>query len=253
MIYEIWQDTSGEIWQDTSVMSDEIQQTFTCEICIEPSMLSQKFSHGANCVHNICFMCIGSHIQSKIDDNICTIKCPKLDCGKILTPMECRQMIPSSLFVKWSDCLCLSTVSTYTSCYCPYRDCSELIINECDMPTTKCACPACKRLVCYACRAPWHAGFRCSEASQVKDENDVQFGILLEEMKWKRCPKCGHAIERIQGCRSVTCRCRTNFCYVCGSRDCQHIHQDIVFTVIFIILMTVISIFNIVWVGIDRN
>ncbi|KAG6437026.1 hypothetical protein SASPL_101933 [Salvia splendens] len=163
MIYEIWQDTSGEIWQDTSVMSDEIQQTFTCEICIEPSMLSQKFSHGANCVHNICFM-----------------------------------MIPSSLFVKWSDCLCLSTVSTYTSCYCPYRDCSELIINECDMPTTKCACPACKRLVCYACRAPWHAGFRCSEASQVKDENDVQFGILLEEMKWKRCPKCGHAIERIQ-------------------------------------------------------
>ncbi|KAG6433713.1 hypothetical protein SASPL_105328 [Salvia splendens] len=66
--------------------------------------------------------------------------------------MECRPMIPSSLFIKWSDCLCLSTVSTYTSCYFPYRDCSELFINECDVATTKCACPTCKRLVCYACR-----------------------------------------------------------------------------------------------------
>ncbi|KAG6430040.1 hypothetical protein SASPL_108099 [Salvia splendens] len=99
--------------------------------------------------------------------------------------MECRPMIPSSLFVKWSDYLCRSSVSTYTSRYFPYRDCSELILNECNVATTKCACPACKRLVCYACRVPWHAGFRCSEASQVMDENDVHFGVCLSRCSGK--------------------------------------------------------------------
>lgn len=57
---EIWHDASDEIQQNTSHdasdMTDEIQQTSTCEICIEPSMLSEKFGHDANCVHNICFM-----------------------------------------------------------------------------------------------------------------------------------------------------------------------------------------------------
>ncbi|KAG6425950.1 hypothetical protein SASPL_110161 [Salvia splendens] len=53
MSNKIQQDTSD----NTSIMSDETHQTFTCEICIEPAMLSQKFGHGANCDHNICFMC----------------------------------------------------------------------------------------------------------------------------------------------------------------------------------------------------
>ena len=41
---------------DTSKMSNEIQQKFTCEICIEPAMLSQKFGHDTDSVHNICFI-----------------------------------------------------------------------------------------------------------------------------------------------------------------------------------------------------
>ncbi|KAL1551496.1 RBR-type E3 ubiquitin transferase [Salvia divinorum] len=239
---------SDEIWQDTS---DEIQQNFTCEICIEPATLSQKFGHDANCVHNICFMCIASHIQSKIDDNICTINCPELDCEKTLIPMECRPMIPSSLFVKWSDCLCRSYVSTYKSCYCPYRDCSEPILNECNVATEKYACPACKRLVCYACRAPWHAGFRCSKASRETDENDVRFGRLLVRMQWSRCPKCGQAIERVAGCQFVKCRCRTSFCYLCGSQDCQHTRRNIVIIVMNIII-TIFFMF-IFLVGVEGN
>ncbi|KAL1562139.1 RBR-type E3 ubiquitin transferase [Salvia divinorum] len=165
---------------DTSMMSDEIQLNFTCEICIEPATLSQRFGHDTNSVHNICFMCIGSYIKLKIYENISIIKCPQLDCGKTLTPLECWPIIPSALFVKWSDGLCRSNVSAYTSCSCPYRHCSQLIINECSKATTKCACPR------------WHAGFRCGESSHERD------------VKWTRCPTCGQSIERIGGCRFVT-------------------------------------------------
>ncbi|KAL1562141.1 RBR-type E3 ubiquitin transferase [Salvia divinorum] len=191
---------------DTSKMSDEIQQNFTCEICIEPTRLSQKFGHDNDSVHNICFMCIGSHIKSKIDENITSINCPQLDCGKTLTPLECQPIIPSSLFVKWSDGLCRSYVSVRKGCSCPYRNCSELIINECNKPTTKCACPRCKRLICYKCRVPWHAGFRCGERPQERDADQVRFDRLVKKKKWTRCPTCGQSIERVGGCRFVVCR-----------------------------------------------
>ncbi|XP_057786336.1 E3 ubiquitin-protein ligase RSL1-like [Salvia miltiorrhiza] len=186
-------------------------ETFTCEICVEKRSLSHQFRHTNNCVHNICFMCIAGHIEAKLDENITTIHCPELNCGKILIPLECQPIIPPSLFVKWCDCLCRWCASAYSSCYCPYRDCSELILNECNEATTKCACPRCKRLICYACNVPWHAGFWCSETSQQRDANDVLFGALIERMKWRRCPKCGTPIELISGCVNVKCRCGTYF------------------------------------------
>ncbi|XP_047949416.1 E3 ubiquitin-protein ligase RSL1-like [Salvia hispanica] len=165
-------------------------------------------------------MCIGRYIKSKIDENISSIKCPKLDCGKSLTPLECRPIIPSALFVKWSDALCRSYVSAYASCSCPYQNCSELILNECNEETTKCACPRCKRLICYKCRVPWHAGFKCGERSQERDVNDARFDLLVKKLKWTRCPRCGQSIERVGGCRFVECRCHTIYCHQCGSERC---------------------------------
>ncbi|KAG9311551.1 hypothetical protein JVU11DRAFT_7756 [Chiua virens] len=35
---------------------------------------------------------------------------------------------------------------------------------------------------------------------------------------WARCPGCSHMIELHAGCFHVTCRCRTEFCYLCGAR-----------------------------------
>lgn len=129
-----------------------------------------------------------------------------MDCGKTLNPLDCRLMIPPTLFVKWCNCLCRSFVSTRKSSYCPNPNCSELILDECEGTTKKCTCPRCKRLFCFACRVPWHSGFWCRESSQQRDANDVRFGLLLERMEWSRCPNCGQSIERIDGCLSILCR-----------------------------------------------
>lgn len=115
-------------------------------------------------------------------------------------------MIPSTIFLKWCDCLCRSSVSTSKSSYCPNPYCSELILDECGETTKKSTCPRCKRLFCFDCRVPWHAGFWCTERSQRRDANDVRFGLLLERMKWTRCPYCGQSVERTEGCRNVRCR-----------------------------------------------
>ncbi|KAG6430039.1 hypothetical protein SASPL_108098 [Salvia splendens] len=191
MSNEIQQDTSGntsarsdEIWH---AASDDIQQTFTCEICIEPAMLSEKFGHDANCVHNICFMC-----------NVATTKCVCPACKRLVC-YACRA--PWHAWFRCSEASqvmdendILFNVGQSFAMHVVHKlvdMCKRIPLLDlcCELATTKCACPACKRLVCYACRVSWHVGFRYSEASQVMDENDVQFGLLLEEMEWKRCPK----------------------------------------------------------------
>ncbi|KAL0413851.1 UNVERIFIED_CONTAM: hypothetical protein Sradi_1586800, partial [Sesamum radiatum] len=188
--------------------SSEIQASaFTCVICLEPKPSCQKFEHpNNNFVHEFCMSCVTRHIQAKLEENISTINCPELTCDQILDPFDCQAMISPRLFTQWGDCLCRSVVSGTEKCYCPYTDCSEMVLNECNETVKRCLCPGCKRLFCYACRVPWHAGYWCSESHKTRDSSERRFGFLLERMKWTRCPGCGQPVERIAGCRDVMCR-----------------------------------------------
>ncbi|KAK1379360.1 IBR domain, Zinc finger, RING/FYVE/PHD-type, E3 ubiquitin ligase RBR family [Heracleum sosnowskyi] len=191
-------------------------EAFTCEICIEPMSSAKKFRVNDNCMHPFCNDCFAKYIQGKVEDSVAIIKCPALDCELLLDPLLCRTIISVELFTKWCDCLCDSSLLLYERCYCPYQDCSALIINECGGSVSKTKCLNCKRLFCYTCEVPWHAGYWCSESQQRRDASDVSFGELVEKFKWTRCPHCGQAVERRDGCRMVTCRCRTIFCHKCG-------------------------------------
>ncbi|KAH9939856.1 hypothetical protein B0H21DRAFT_794932 [Amylocystis lapponica] len=47
------------------------------------------------------------------------------------------------------------------------------------------------------------------------DRQDQVVLALGEQSGWARCPGCGQLIELNLGCFHMTCRCRTEFCYVC--------------------------------------
>ncbi|KAK1352215.1 putative E3 ubiquitin-protein ligase RNF217 [Heracleum sosnowskyi] len=145
------------------------------------------------------------------------ILCPALNCDNYLDPLSCRPFISSQVFDKWCDLLCESAVLEIDRCYCPYGDCSVLILNECGGRLKKSKCPKCNKLFCFSCHATWHAGYRCEEARELRDTNDIAFGVLAENKKWQRCPICHHCIERKYGCKIVRCRCGTSFCYKCGN------------------------------------
>lgn len=38
-----------------------------------------------------------------------------------------------------------------------------------------------------------------------------------EKSGWRRCYKCRTLVELSQGCTHMTCRCRAQFCYICGA------------------------------------
>ncbi|KAG5526706.1 hypothetical protein RHGRI_032835 [Rhododendron griersonianum] len=155
---------------------------FTCEICIEPTLPpTKKFTNNNLCAHPFCTDCITKYAQVKIeDDRAAEIKCPGLNCDNLIDPISCRALIPPVLFDKWCDLLCERALLGFDRCYCPNRVCSAAVVNECGGTVRRAACPNCKRLFCFSCKAAWHAGYRCEESGQLRDRNDVAFGVLAE-------------------------------------------------------------------------
>ncbi|XWS35318.1 hypothetical protein CRYUN_Cryun21dG0115600 [Craigia yunnanensis] len=196
---------------NTQQKPEEPDSDFTCEICIEPFSADNKFKNSSMCKHSFCSDCIAKYIEAKVVEfNIANINCPALDCKFLLDPLSCRPILSNQLFDKWCELLCHATVLEYYEhgrrCYCPYRDCSALVLNECNDKVTKSTCPNCKNNFCFQCKSSWHAGYQCSEMRTYRDRNDILLGKLIEEKKWTRCPTCGHAVERNGGCIMIHCR-----------------------------------------------
>ncbi|KAL7284060.1 hypothetical protein ACG7TL_001337 [Trametes sanguinea] len=40
---------------------------------------------------------------------------------------------------------------------------------------------------------------------------------LIKAENWRRCPNCSFIVELTHGCNHITCRCKTEFCFKCGS------------------------------------
>ncbi|KAE9447287.1 hypothetical protein C3L33_20791, partial [Rhododendron williamsianum] len=178
---------------------------FTCEICIEPmSSNKKKFQNNNLCVHPFCKECIAKYVRFKIEDErVAGIKCPGSNCDKLLDPLCCRALIPPGAFDRWCDLLCERALLGLDRCYCPNRDCSAVVVNECGGIVKKSMCPNCKEWFCFKCRVTWHAGYLCEE---LRDWSDVAFADFVARKKWMRCPNCRHCVERVHGCSIIKCR-----------------------------------------------
>ncbi|GKV36225.1 hypothetical protein SLEP1_g44377 [Rubroshorea leprosula] len=202
-----FQEAEAEAKAEPEPQELELNSEFTCEICVEPVQSTKKFSNNTLCRHPFCIDCIAKYIEARVEDGApANIKCPALNCNHPLDPLFCRSVIPRKLFNQWCDRLCDTAILEVDKCYCPNNNCSMLVLNECGGTVKKVSCPNCKMTFCFQCKVPWHAGYWCSESGQSRDRNDVLLGMLVELNHWTRCYKCGHAIEKIQGCTEVHCR-----------------------------------------------
>ncbi|XP_075516791.1 E3 ubiquitin-protein ligase RSL1-like isoform X1 [Primulina tabacum] len=193
-----------------------------CEICLENKESWQMFEND-KCLHSFCYECTSNHVISKIRENLKIIPCPALYCKTILNFEACQMMVPDDILVKWHELLCLSLIPDSQKLYCPFLDCSALLVNDSGAVLKKIECVSCKRSFCAECHVPWHSEFTCKEFQKLyarkgrgKDEKIVK--KLAEKKNWMKCPKCKMYIEKAEGCAHMTCRCEHEFCYRCGSK-----------------------------------
>ncbi|KAL0333654.1 UNVERIFIED_CONTAM: hypothetical protein Sangu_1521600 [Sesamum angustifolium] len=189
-----------------------------CEICADEKPTNDLL-RVLGCTHSYCSECMGKYVASKLQENITAITCPVSGCNGFLEPQHCRSILPKQVFDRWGDALCEAVILASEKFYCPYKDCSALLIddqcveNEVIMQSE---CPDCNRLFCVQCKVPWHSGMACSDFQKLKEDErsneDIMLMNLAKSRKWMRCPKCKFYVERSSGCLFMRCSVLAYYC-----------------------------------------
>ncbi|KAL3830078.1 hypothetical protein ACJIZ3_018880 [Penstemon smallii] len=204
----------------------------SCEICADEKPRSAMFRI-LGCNHYYCCECMSKYVASKLQENISQITCPDPKCNGYLEPYHCHSILPKQVFDRWGDALCEAVILASEKFYCPFKDCSALLIddrsgggnddnnNNNNQIIVQSECPDCNRLFCVQCKVPWHTGIKCEEFQKLKKDErsneDIMLMKLAKSKKWQRCLKCGYFVEKSEGCLFMKCRCGYCFCYNCGA------------------------------------
>ncbi|KAK7053521.1 RBR-type E3 ubiquitin transferase [Favolaschia claudopus] len=175
-------------------------------------ILRAMTSFKAACEHFYCRPCLSNLATTCIgDESLYPLRC----CSQNL-PIDGTRGVYAYLEVRLRISF-TKKAQEYTTVfknrlYCPRPTCSTFlgsIENHLENP----ACPRCATEVCIRCKQIAHFGDACGENVAIE-----QVKALAREQHWQTCPGCGQIIDLQQGCFHMTCRCRTEFCYVCAAR-----------------------------------
>ncbi|KAF9616150.1 hypothetical protein IFM89_028616 [Coptis chinensis] len=205
---------------DGSVGESSSNTKWFCEICMEGKLKEEMFEKN-KCSHFFCSDCISKHIATKIHENINTIQCPELNCKIVFEPENCRSFIPDEVFDRWTNALCESYfILESQKFYCPFKDCSALLVDDGGEVVRESECPICRRLFCAQCMIPWHSDISCEDYQNLdvneRGRDDRMVIELAKKKNWRRCPSCKFLVEKTDGCLHINCRCGFQFCYGCG-------------------------------------
>ncbi|TLD22360.1 hypothetical protein PspLS_07948 [Pyricularia sp. CBS 133598] len=100
--------------------------------------------------------------------------------------------------------------------FCPNAACGEFIRPRAKIDPKHpfdVTCKHCRFRVCVMCKRDAHPLGQDCPADFELDEV-LKMG---EKSGWRRCYKCRTLVELSQGCTHMTCRCKAQFCYICGA------------------------------------
>lgn len=146
--------TSG--WAPNYRHDDISQSSFICDFCIEPTDVKDIFKI-RGCNHFYCRECVVKFIVSKLQDKVTNIKCPVPGCMGMLDLEYCRKILPNSVFDRWRNAVYRKMImesKTHKYFYCPFKDCSAMLIYKNDMKPSWWLCSRCKGEICASCKVP---------------------------------------------------------------------------------------------------
>ena len=140
-----------------------------------------------------------------------------------------EKLFDNKFKVKWNKKY--QEYTTKNRLYCPVRGCGEWIkpasITTDSHGRKYGKCGRCKTKVCATCNGKYHISKDCP-----KDEATKAFAEIAKKEGWRRCTNCTAMIERKSGCNHIICRCRAEFCILCGSKwktcNCPQFNDEVI-------------------------
>ncbi|WOL19837.1 hypothetical protein Cni_G28639 [Canna indica] len=199
----------GEIVQGGLELGESSKDPTVAEDCYCGICMEEKYAFECirmkGCAHAFCACCVGQYVAAKVEANEAWIGCPDPGCGVgFLEPEMCRFILPEKAIDRWGDRLCEEGILGTARFYCPYSDCSALLVRdgEEDEAVDVAVCPHCDRMLCARCRVPWHSRTTCKDYQAfVADEKGKGLLKLAKKKKWQRCPNCGFFVEKSEGAK----------------------------------------------------
>nr|GEV97123.1 zinc finger, C6HC-type [Tanacetum cinerariifolium] len=84
-----------------------------------------------------------------------------------------RSLVPKEVLDRWDNALCESLIKGSEKFYCPFKDCSALLVDDGGEAVTSSECPHCNRLFCARCKVSWHAGMDCEEYQSLIEKGKI--------------------------------------------------------------------------------
>jgi hypothetical protein len=176
-----------------------------CIICGDDVRRSQSFN--APCSHFYCRGCLVNLVEASTkDETLYPVRC----CQQPLPVADFLPLLPSDLRSHFQDKSAEFATPPTSRIYCPNQTCSEFLGSS-SGHKSEITC-ACGTRVCSACKNRAHSHEDCAENVQTSAVKS-----LASQMGWQTCPGCHAIVELWQGCYHMTCRCSTQFCYLCAA------------------------------------
>lgn len=158
--------------------------------------------------HNYCNDCFVRLITTACQNEL---QWPPKCCLSEIPASLVKKNIPSSLKKTYDERLTEWELPVSERIYCYRSDCSLFIRPKRLSPGVNLG--KCDRghWTCTICRGERHAGRDCPQDQEMALTNQ-----MAEEEGWMRCFNCHALVEHGEACQHMTCRCGTDFCYVCG-------------------------------------
>jgi len=200
-----------------------------CAICCQERG-SGKFPGKitAACEHSrdVCSRCVAKTIDLEVNGkgNSTVIRCPHEGCPAQLAYEDVRREASRAVFKKFDQLLLRKTLQEERSfrwCSSPGCGSGQMVegLNPADAGwNVFLQCHHCSQRTCAHHRCIWHTERTCKQYEEdARKSDEVALLQYLEREGVKRCPNCGHGIEKDGGCDHMTCHRRAGGC---GSEFC---------------------------------
>ncbi|KAF9468398.1 hypothetical protein BDZ94DRAFT_784601 [Collybia nuda] len=178
-----------------------------CIICEDP--IASTNATRTPCGHDYCKDCIISYVDASTRDNsLLPVRC----CNVPIPQKAIVSFLTNPLLSFYEDKSRELEVPVNHRVYCQNPDCSKFLGSTRSLEGNI-TCSGCGSSTCATCRQSAHTGESCSDNAGI-----LEVKALARVEHWQTCPGCNAIIELQHGCYHMTCRCATQFCYLCAAK-----------------------------------
>lgn len=181
--------------------------------------------------HAICEDCLRQVVQLAVDDEThypltCGgAYCPAIPHAEVERVLSCGSADDTFLLDRFYAKVEEYNIPAANRMYCASEECcttqgfSRFINPEILGEKDAVICPDCSSVTCRRCRDLVH-----TDQEHVCKEDDLDAVVLAfietlpedDRWLWRKCYSCQSWIYKSEACNHMTCRCKAEFCLVCG-------------------------------------